>query len=43
MSAPSPVPTITAVGVASPSASGQAMITTVIASVSAKTKLAPAR
>src|SRR5512136_172359 len=37
--APRPVPTMTAVGIAKPSASGQAMTTTVIAKVSAQTVL----
>jgi hypothetical protein len=40
--APRPVPTMIAVGVARPSASGQAMMTTVIARVMAKIRLAPA-
>ncbi len=37
-SAPAPVPTITAVGVASPMAQGQAMISTVTKAMRAKTK-----
>ncbi len=41
-SAPMPVPTITAVGVASPKAHGQAMIKTAINTVKAKTNPAPA-
>jgi len=39
--APIPVPTATAVGVARPSASGQAMTTAVTASVSAKSAVCP--
>ena len=41
-SAPLPLATIIAMGVASPSASGQAITTTVIASIIAKTSVAPA-
>jgi len=40
--APSPVPTITAIGVASPSASGQVMTTTVMANSIASCAVAPA-
>ena len=40
--APRPVPTISAVGVASPSAQGQAMIRTATAAVNAKVALSPA-
>ena len=41
LDAPRPVPTITAIGVARPSASGQAMTKTVIVSVSAKSSGCP--
>ena len=40
--APRPVPTISAVGVASPSAHGQAMMSTATAAVNAKLALSPA-